>query len=187
MDTLYPFEMWEYDQRIKFEWIDIFATVGTAVLILIFSFWLDLLPPALWQGPAYYILPVVTLSLRPLATVARLVRASCIEVLNNDFVRTARAKGLSSRKIFFKHVLRNSLISVLSIAGPLIAGLLSGSFVVEMIFAVPGLGRHLIESVSNRDYPFVLGLTILYSAVLIVSNLISDLLLSRVDPRIRVS
>ena len=145
------------------------------------------LPPALWEGPAYYVLPVVTLGLRPMAVIARLVRASALEIMDLDFIRTARAKGLAERAVIFKHVLRNSLIPMLAVSGPLVAGVLSGSFVVELIFAVPGVGKHLVQSVANRDYPLVLGATLVYAAMLVVANLIVDVLCALADPRIELA
>jgi oligopeptide transport system permease protein len=158
-----------------------------AILILIFSFQLQILPPALWEGPIYYILPVITLGIRPAAIIARLTRSSVLDVIRADFVRTAYAKGLSQKMILFKHVLKNSLIPVLTYSGPLIADIISGAFIIEMIFAVPGMGRHLILSVTNRDYPLVLGMALLYSVILVVCNLLVDLCYAVVDPRIKLA
>lgn len=157
------------------------------ILILIFCFYWDLLPPALWEGPSYYILPIVTLGIRPAAVIARLTRSSVLDVIGSDYIRTARAKGLSEMIVFYKHVLKNSLIPVLSFSGPLVAGILTGSFVIEMIFAVPGMAKHLIQSVSNRDYPLILGTTLVFSAVLVLSNLVVDLLYAYFDPRIKLT
>ncbi len=162
------------------------------VLVMVFSFGIPFsflhgtLPPALWDGWIYMVLPVVTLGIRPAAIYARMTRGTVLEAIKADYVRTARAKGVSETRVLFHHVLRNSLIPVLTITGPLVAGLLSGSFIIEVIFAIPGIGKHLVSSVSNRDYPLVLGLTLLYSALLVVSNLVVDVLYSFVDPRIRV-
>ncbi len=157
------------------------------ILIIIFCFWLDWLPPAFWNGPEYYILPVVILGIRPAAVIARLTRASVLEVIRSDYVRTAKAKGLPHQTVMYRHVLKNSLIPVLTFSGPLAAGILSGSFIMELIFAIPGMGKHLIQSVSNRDYPLILGLTLLFSAMLVFANLIVDLLYSYFDPRIKLS
>ncbi len=179
-------------------WIDSFAMIvamsGVAVpsflvapiLIIIFCFQLDWLPPALWDGPEYFILPVLVLGVRPAAYIARLTRASVLEVIQADFVRTARAKGVKHTSVLFKHVLKNSLIPVLTYSGPLVAGVLSGTFIVETIFAIPGMGRHFVQSVTNRDYPLVLALTLLFGATLVIANLIVDILYGVVDPRIRV-
>ena len=157
------------------------------IFILAFCFWLDLLEPALWLGPSYYILPTVVLGIRPAASIARLTRASVLEVIRSDFIRTAKAKGLAHTKVLFKHVLRNSLIPVLSLTGPMVASILTGSFVIEKIFAIPGAAKHLIEGVTNRDYPLILGMTLLFSVLLVVANLITDLLISVVDPRVKMS
>jgi len=161
--------------------------VVAPILILIFSTdGLDWLPAGLWETPICYILPVWTLGTRPAAVIARLTRASVLEVIRTDFVRTAVAKGLNRQIILFKHVLRNSLIPVLTVSGPLLAGILSGSFIIEKIFSIPGMGPHLISSVNNRDYPLILGLTLLYAVILIFANLIVDLLYVIVDPRMKV-
>lgn len=158
-----------------------------AVFILFFSIKLGWFPAALWESPIYYVLPVLTLGIRPISIIARLTRSSVLDVIKSDYIRTAWAKGLNERIILFKHVLKNSLIPVLSISGPLVANLLSGSFVVEIIFAIPGMGKHLIQSVNNRDYPLILGLTLLYSLLLVVANLIVDLLYCFLDPRIKLT
>jgi oligopeptide transport system permease protein len=163
------------------------------IFVMIFSFGIPisglqgLLPPALWESPIYYILPVVTLGLRPAAIIARMTRASMLDMIQSDFVRTARAKGVSGQMVLYKHVLRNSLIPVLTISGPLVAAILSGSFVVEIVFGIPGMGKHLVQSVTNRDYPLILGLTLVFSVMLVLANLIVDLLYTVVDPRIRLT
>lgn len=157
------------------------------IFILVFAKYLGWLEPALWEGPTYYILPMIVLGLRPAAVIARLTRASVLEVVHSDYIRTAKAKGLDSSKILFKHVLRNSLIPVLSLSGPLAAAIMSGSFVLERIFAIPGIAQHLILSVTNRDYPLILATTLLFSVMLVVANLITDLLIAVVDPRVKLS
>jgi len=157
------------------------------IFILIFCFWLNWLPVALWDGPSTYILPMVILGIRPAAQIARLTRASVLEVIHSDYIRTARAKGLDARTILFKHVLRNSLIPVLSLSGPLMAAILTGSFVIEQIFAIPGIAKHLVVSVTNRDYPLILGTTLLFSVMLVVANLITDLLMAVIDPRVKMT
>jgi len=161
--------------------------VVSPILILIFCYKFELLPAAMWSGTAYYILPVLALGTRPAATIARLTRASVLEVIASDYIRTAKAKGLSETAVLFKHVLKNSLIPVLTYAGPLVAGLLSGSFIIEQIHAIPGLAKHFVQSVTNRDYPLIMGVTLLYSAILIASNLLVDILYSYFDPRIKLS
>lgn len=157
------------------------------ILILIFCFYWQLLPPALWEGPSYYILPILTLGIRPAAVIARLTRSSVLDVIRSDYIRTARAKGLSEMAILYKHVLKNSLIPVLTFSGPLAAGVLTGSFIIELIFAVPGMAPHLIQSVSNRDYPLILGTTLVFSVILVLANLIVDLLYAYFDPRIKLA
>lgn len=160
------------------------------LLVQVFSFGVPfaalqgLLPPALWDGPECYILPVITLGVRPAAIIARLVRASMLETLGSDFIRTARAKGLGDAAVLYRHALKNSLIPTLAVAGPLAAGILSGSFVIELVFAVPGIGKHLVQSVTNRDYPLILGVTLVYALMLAVANLVVDVLYTVVDPRI---
>ncbi len=158
-----------------------------AIMITIFCFGLDWLPVALWDGPSYYILPVVVLGLRPAAIIARLTRASVLEVIQSDFIRTARAKGLAEQIILYKHVLKNSLIPVITFAGPMAAELLSGAFIVEHIFNIPGMGKHFIQSVTNRDYPLVIGVTLVFATLLVFANLIVDILYTYFDPRIKLS
>ncbi len=157
------------------------------LLILFFCFYMDWFEIALWEGPSYYVLPILVLGVRPVAFIARLTRASVLEAIQSDYVRTAKAKGLRSWNILYKHVLKNSFLPVLTFSGPLIAGILTGSFIVEHIFAIPGMAKHLVNSVTNRDYPLILGVTLVYSTVLIFSNLVVDLLYSHFDPRIRLS
>lgn len=181
------------------KWIDTFA-MGFAIsgvalpsflvapiAIIIFCFWMDLLPPALWESPAHYVLPVLILGIRPAAVIARLTRSSVLDIIRSDFIRTAYAKGLEQKIVLFKHVLRNSLIPVVTVSGPLMANILSGSFVIELVFAIPGMGKHLIQSVTNRDYPLILGVTLLYAAILVLANLVVDLLYVIIDPRIKLS
>ncbi len=155
--------------------------------ILFFGFYLGWFEVALWEGPAYYTLPILVLGTRPASVIARLTRSSVLEVLNSDYVRTAKAKGLHPFVVLYKHVLKNSFLPVLTFSGPLIAGLLTGSFIIEQIFAIPGMGKHLILSVTNRDYPLVLGATLVYCLILVVANFIVDLFYSYFDPRIRLS
>ena len=157
-----------------------------AIFIMIFSFWLNMLPVAQWDGPSYYLMPVLVLGWRPIAVITRLTRASVLDVISSDFIRTAKAKGLNHKTVLFKHVLKNSLIPVLTFAGPLVAATLSGSFIAEHIFNIPGMGKHFIQSVSNRDYPLIMGLTLVFSTLLVFANLLVDLLYSYFDPRIKL-
>lgn len=134
----------------------------------------------------YVILPAIALSFLPLSFVARLVRSSMVEVLENDYIRTAKAKGLSNMVVIYKHALKNSLIPVVTYLGPLVAGVLTGTFVIEKIFSIPGLGRYFVESILNRDYTTLLGLTVFYSVFLISMNFIVDILYLLIDPRIKL-
>jgi oligopeptide transport system permease protein len=131
------------------------------------------------------ILPALTLGLPFAAVIARLTRAGLLESMGEDYVRTARAKGLRERRVVWIHALRPSILPVVSFLGPTAAGVLTGSVVVERIFALPGLGTHFVNSALNRDYSLVMGTVLLYSALLILMNLLSDLLLGILDPRIR--
>lgn len=130
------------------------------------------------------ILPVLTLSLYPMAYITRLTRSSMLEVLGQDYIRTAKAKGVSGWKIIFGHALKNSLIPVITYFGPMLAGIVTGSLVVEQIFAVPGIGRAFVNSITGRDYPLVMGTTIVLATLIVVMNLIGDILYKVVDPRI---
>jgi len=157
-----------------------------AGLILVVGLGLGLLPAGLWEGPLYAVLPACTLAALPLAYIAQLTRAQVRAVLDQDFVRTARAKGVPEGRVRRHHVLRNALLAVLTYFGPLLAMLLTGSFVVEKIFAVPGMGRFFVTAVTNRDYPLVLGVTLVYALLVVLANLLVDLLYAALDPRIRV-
>jgi oligopeptide transport system permease protein len=157
-----------------------------ALLILVVGLWLDWLPAALWEGPLHVVLPALTLAALPAAYLAQLTRASVLEVMDLDFVRTARAKGVPERSVRLRHVLRNALVAVTTYFGPLLATLLTGSFVVEQIFAIPGMGRFFVTAVTNRDYPLVMGVTLVYAALVIAANLLVDLAYAWLDPRIRL-
>ena len=157
-----------------------------AALILVVALALDLLPAGLWEGPQYAILPALTLAALPLAYITQLTRAQVIAVIDQDFVRTARAKGVPEGRVRRHHVLRNALLAVLTYFGPLLAILLTGSFVVEKIYAIPGMGRFFVTAVTNRDYPLVLGVTLIYAALVVTANLVVDVLYAWLDPRIRV-
>ena len=130
------------------------------------------------------ILPVIALSLYPMAYITRLTRSSMLDVLGQDYIRTARAKGVSGTKIIFGHALKNSLIPVITYFGPMLAYIVTGSLVVEKIFAVPGVGRDFVNSITSRDYPLIMGTTIVLAALIVIMNLVSDILYKVVDPRI---
>ena len=159
--------------------------VGT-LLVLLFSNYLGWLPPALWEDKRSMVLPVITLAVRPLAMIARMTRTTLLEVLHADYIRTAYSKGLSDRSVLFKHALKNSLIPVITMLGPITASLITGSYVVETIFQIPGLGQYFITSVIDRDYPLVMGMTLTYGLILATCNLVVDLSYGLLDPRIRV-
>ncbi|HUK63067.1 MAG TPA: ABC transporter permease [Dongiaceae bacterium] len=156
------------------------------VLVLAFSLTLFLLPPALWQGPSSRVLPVITLSTAYVAYIARLTRAGMLEVLSQDFVRTARAKGLSEVAVTAKHALRLGVLPVVSYLGPATARILMGSIVVESIFGVPGVGRYLVNAAFNRDYTLVMGVVLFYAAFLMALNLVVDVAYSWLDPRVEL-
>lgn len=160
--------------------------VTGAVLILVFGLWLKLAPVALWESFRHMLLPALTLSLSPAAYLARLTRASVLEVMEKDYVRTARSKGLSSSKTIVKHVLRNALVPVLTVLGPLTAIIITGSFVVEYMYAIPGMGRFFITAVSNRDYDLIMATTLVFAVLLVIANTIVDVLYSVLDPRMQV-
>lgn len=158
-----------------------------SMLVLLFSVQLGWLPPALWEDWRSAVLPVLTLAIRPLALIARLTRASMLEALTMDYVRTAMAKGLDTRSVLFKHALKNALVPVVTLIGPLVAAVVTGSFVVEFFFAIPGLGKHFVSAVTDRDYPLIMGVTIVYGVIVVGANLVVDLLYGVIDPRIRLS
>jgi oligopeptide transport system permease protein len=144
------------------------------------------LPAALWEGPTYRILPSVALAFGTIAILARLMRTSMLDVLNQDYIKTAKAKGLSQITVISKHTIRNAIMPVITILGPIFVNVITGTLVVEQVFAVPGLGKHFVTSVYSNDYTMISGLTIFYSAVLIVVILLTDILYGFIDPRIRL-
>ena len=156
-----------------------------ALLLILFVIKLRLLPG---NGAAQggLVLPIVTLSLYPMAYITRLTRSSMLDVLGQDYIRTARAKGVAKRKIIFGHAMKNSLIPVITYFGPMLAYIVTGSIVVEQIFAVPGIGRAFVSSIINRDYPMIMGTTIMLAMLIVVMNLVSDVLYKVVDPRIKL-
>jgi oligopeptide transport system permease protein len=157
------------------------------LLVLAFSLTLYWFPPALWQGPQSRVLPVITLAAAYVAYVARLARAGMLEVLRQDFIRTARAKGLPERSVVAKHALRLGILPVVSYTGPAAARIIMGSIVVETLFAIPGLGRYLVNGAFNRDYTLVMGVVLFYAAFLMLLNLAVDVLYARLDPRVELS
>ena len=170
------------------------ATLGVTIpsfvmatgIIYIFSAKYNVLPSNGLTTWKHMIGPVIALSGFSLSFVARLTRSSMLEVLQQDYIRTARAKGLSNNKVIYKHALKNALIPVVTYLGPMIASLLTGSFVIEKVFAIPGMGKHFVESVGNRDYTVLMGITIFYALFLVVMVLLVDILYSVIDPRIKM-
>ncbi len=159
--------------------------IGTT-LIYVFTLKLRILPATGFYGAENYIMPVLALAGSSIAFITRLTRSRLADILQSDFIRTARAKGLSKKVIIVKHALRNALIPIVTYLGTLTAGILTGSFVVEKIFAIPGLGNEFVLSVTNRDYSALLGITVFYCTLIIVCNLIVDILYGIIDPRIKL-
>jgi oligopeptide transport system permease protein len=166
----------------------VFASVPSFVLgfllIIVFALDLHLVPTSGWGKPTQYILPVLTLGLNQAALLTRITRASVLDVSRQDFIRTARAKGLREEVMIRRHLLKNALIPVVTVMGPILAFLLVGSLIVETIFSVPGVGRLLVQGISQRDYSLIMGTTLLYAFVIAVLNLVVDVLYAFIDPRI---
>lgn len=180
------------------KWADnviiVFATCGIAIpsfissVLLLYTFGMNLkvLPTVGLNEWRSYIMPVTALAIYPSAYITRLMRSSLLDVMGQDYMRTARAKGLSNFKILFKHALRNAILPVVTYVGPMLAALMTGSFIVEKIFSVPGLGRDFVSAITNRDYTLIMGTTILLSTMVIVANVIVDILYKVIDPRINL-
>ena len=172
----------------------IVAIIGTscpdfiigAFLQYVFGIRWGLFPVARYLGFKYTVLPATALSFYTLAQVSRIMRASMLEVVQQDYIKTARSKGLSDLRITCKHQIRNAIMPVITIMGPTVASVLTGTFVIESIFAIPGMGKYYVESVSNNDYSLILGMTVFYGILLVVCNLIVDILYGVVDPRVRI-
>jgi ABC-type dipeptide/oligopeptide/nickel transport system permease component len=154
------------------------------LFILIFSLALGWFPTGGWEGPRTWVLPVLAYSLAPMATIARYTRASVIDVLHADYVRTARAKGLSERVVIGRHVMKNAMIPLITVFGPIIPDLITGSIFIEAIFRVPGLGRYWVTATADRDYPLIIGMTMMWAVLIAITYLISDLLYVAADPRV---
>lgn len=170
------------------------STIGVTVpnfvmatfFIYFFAVKLGWFPAVGLDSPSSYVLPSIALGAYSMSFIARLSRSSLLEVIRQDYIKVAKAKGLSQNRIIYKHALKNSLIPIVTYIGPLFAGILTGSFVVESLFGIPGLGRDFVQSIYNRDYTTILGITIFYSAFLILCNLIVDILYVIIDPRIKL-
>jgi len=173
----------------------IMATLGFSVpsfviaglLQYLFAYKWHILPPAMWGSWQNMVMPVLSLATLPTCVIARLMRTSMLEVLQQDYIKTARAKGLPGHKIITGHVLRNAILPVVTYLGPLIAAIFTGSFIIEYIFAIPGLGRSFVTSVQNRDYTVIMGTTVFYSLFLMIMNLIVDIAYAIIDPRIKLA
>ena len=180
------------------KWLDnviiVFATCGIAIpsfissVLLLYQFGMNMkvLPTVGLNSAAAYIMPVTALAIYPSAYITRLMRSSLLDVMGQDYMRTARAKGVSQFMILFKHALRNAILPVITYVGPMLASLMTGSFVVEKIFSVPGLGRDFVSAITNRDYTMIMGTTILLSSMVIIANVIVDILYKIIDPRIKL-
>jgi oligopeptide transport system permease protein len=168
------------------------ATAGAAVpsfvvgifLILVFAVRLDWFPVNGWGTPREAVMPVIALSLLPMAYLARITRTSVLDVLNEDYVRTARAKGLSGWTVLSRHVFRNALVPILTVIGPIAAATITGSFIIETMFGIPGIGREFISSIGRRDYGVIMGTTLFYCVLIALANLMVDVAYAFVDPRI---
>ena len=160
--------------------------ISSVLLLYTFGSWLQLLPTMGLNDAASYIMPVTALAIYPTAYITRLMRSSLLDVMGQDYIRTAKAKGLSSFMTLFKHALRNALLPVIAYVGPMLASLMTGSFVVEKIFTIPGLGREFVSSITNRDYTMIMGTTIILAALVIAANVLVDILYKVIDPRIKL-
>ena len=174
--------------------IIVFTTCGIAIpsfissvlLLYFFGAKLNLLPTIGLTTAAHYVMPVTALAIYPTAYLTRLMRSSRLDVMGQDYIRTARAKGLTNFKIIFKHALRNAILPVVTYVGPMLAGLMTGSFVVEKIFTVPGLGKEFVSCIVKRDYTMVMGTTIVLATLVIMANVVVDILYKIIDPRINL-
>ena len=160
--------------------------ISSVLLLYTFGSWLNILPTMGLNDAASYIMPVTALAIYPTAYITRLMRSSLLDVMGQDYIRTAKAKGLSSFKTLFKHALRNAILPVIAYVGPMLAAMMTGSFVVEKIFTIPGLGREFVSSITNRDYTMIMGTTIILAALVIAANVVVDILYKIIDPRIKL-
>ena len=157
------------------------------LLIVIFSVWLKVLPALGWGQPDQYILPVVALAGYQIAQIARYTRASMLEVTRKDYIRTAQSKGLRERAVVVRHMIRNALIPVVTILGPILAFLVTGSFIIETFFGIPGIGRYYVQAIVQRDYSLIMAMTVVYAFAVASLNVFVDMLYGYIDPRIRYS
>jgi ABC-type dipeptide/oligopeptide/nickel transport system permease component len=177
--------VWDYaSMTVAIFGVSVPSVVLGPLLILIFALTLDWFPVAGWGSLKQVIMPALTLGLGSSAIIARLTRASMLQVTREDYIRTARAKGLSERLVIVRHALKNAFIPVATVLAPMFAAIVTGSFVVEQIFAIPGMGKYFIISISNRDYPVVMGTVLMYALFLTASTLVVDIVYAFLDPRI---
>lgn len=160
--------------------------ISSVLLLYTFGSKLNILPTVGLNSVSAYIMPVTALAIYPSAYITRLMRSSLLDVMGQDYIRTARAKGLSNFKTLFKHALRNAILPVVTYVGPMLASLMTGSFVVEKIFTVPGLGREFVSAITNRDYTMIMGTTIVLATLVILANVVVDILYKVIDPRIKL-
>ena len=180
--------------KIPDNFIIVLATCGIAIpsfissVLLLYTFGskLNIFPTVGLNTLSSYVMPVTALAIYPTAYITRLMRSSLLDVMGQDYIRTSRAKGVSSFKTLFKHALRNAILPVVTYVGPMLAGLMTGSFVVEKIFTIPGLGREFVSSITNRDYTMIMGTTIVLATLIISANVIVDILYKIIDPRIKL-
>ncbi|MED4584242.1 ABC transporter permease [Brevibacillus choshinensis] len=180
------------------KWADwasmIVATIGisipnfvmTVLMLFLFAVVLKLLPTYGLSSWKHYILPVIGLAFGPIAYIARLMRSSMLEVMRQDYILTARAKGVPEYRVIFKHALKNAIIPIVTYLGPLVAALLTGSFIVERVFSIPGIGRDFVTGISDRDYSVILGLTVFLGLFIIIANFIVDILYAIIDRRVKI-
>jgi ABC-type dipeptide/oligopeptide/nickel transport system permease component len=195
--------LWDYSgMSVAIIGVSVPPIVSGPILVWLFGVWLKALPPTGWGAKPpyllgflpdsisldyfkYAIMPVIALGMGGSALLARLTRASLLQVIREDYIRTARAKGLAERLVVIRHALRNSLIPVATVLGPYFAAIVTGTFVVELIFGIPGMGKYFVTSISNRDYPVIMGTILLYAVVLVIANVVVDIVYAYLDPRIR--
>ncbi|WLD92026.1 ABC transporter permease [Alkalihalobacillus sp. AL-G] len=167
--------------------ISVPSFILATLLINVFALKLEWLPVATWGTWQHTVLPSIALALGPMAYMARLTRSSILEVIDSDYVQTAIAKGVTGSRLIFKHILRNALIPIVTILGPIAAGILTGSFVIEQIFGIPGLGKYFVQSITDRDYPVILGTAVFYSSILVFFMILVDIAYGIIDPRIKLT
>jgi len=157
------------------------------LLIVVFSIGLGWFPTGGWKGPQYWVLPTVALAGFPIAVIARYTRASMLEVTRKDYIRTAHSKGIRERAVVVRHMIRNALIQVITILGPILAFLVTGSFIIEQFFGIPGIGRYYVQGIVQRDYSLIMAMTVIYAFAVAALNVVVDVLYGYIDPRIRYS